>query len=332
MDLGMHRHHIFAKRQLDGKGIAGALLDKALIAAGNVPPHHVRNQRQGLRRRLPVPDRPVPCIADMGGKGECPGHRRGDDLLQRLGQLLCAIGGQETAAGFLGDTLHLHQGLGLALDVETDDMGGEVDARLCQRPRGRAGIGVAGLDPVRDQNDRSGLFRVAQRLGGSDDGIGHRGHAARVQFVDDLDDFGRGSRRRLDDGLDIGAVAAFAMAIGDEAQILLGGEIGQNIRHHLAGDGDLVHAVDLAPHRTRGIQHQDGAGPFLRDGGQAGGTKGQGRDGSFQKKGHAVSPWDEAGAVRAPEIRPLSLRKCEDICSSLASHSGSGRWPSIARK
>ncbi len=312
-------HLPVARRQVQDAGIAVDL--QPLAIAGKAPGHR-RFHLLAIRAIHHRDHR------HRGGGGD--GHH----LLQGLGQFAGIVGGQKAATRRLGDALHLHQGLGLAADIEADHMGGKVYACLLQRAGGGAGIGVAGLDPVRDQDDRRRLFGMAQRLGGEDDRIGHRRHAARVQPVDRLGDQRGGAGRGRHDQLDIGALAALAVAIGDEAQILPGREIGEDPGHHLAGDGDLVHPVDLPPHRTRSIQHQDGGGPFLRRcrRRQAGGSKGQHGQRGSRKGCHAVSPWRDTGAALPPAIRPFNLRKCPDICSSRASHSGSGDWPSMARK
>ena len=261
----MDRHDIIAERQIGGEGICGARPHHVESGVRDFP-NHLAGQKGNIQwhRRL-VPDRFVADLpaSEIGGEGEGSRRWRGGDFTQCVGQFAGVVSGQEAAAGLLGDTLHLHQRLSLAPDVEADDVGGEVHAGRLQRAGGSAGIGVAGFDAVRDEDHGCRLFGMAQRLGSGDDSIGHRGHAARVQFVNDPGNLVGGARRRRNNGLDIRALSALAVAVGDEAEILVCGEIRQDVGHHLTGDGDLVHPVDLAPHRPRSIQHEDRVLAFL---------------------------------------------------------------------
>ena len=142
-------------------------------------------------------------------------------------------------------------------------MGGEIHPRSLKCPSGGTGIRVAGLDPVRHEDHRGRLFSVAQRLGRRDHGIGHRRHATGVQGLDDADDLVRGSRRGRHQRLDIRTLPALAVAEGDEAQILVRREFRQDVGHDLAGDGNFVDPVDLAPHRSRCIEDKDCVLRFL---------------------------------------------------------------------
>ncbi len=244
-------------------------------------------------------------------------------------EFLGIVGSQEAAAGFLGDALHLQQGVGFAPHIEANDMGGKIYARFFQCAGGGAGIRIAGLDPIGNQDHRRRLFGVAQRLSRGDDGIGHRGHAPRVQPFNDAGDLCRSAGRGFDQGFDIRALPALAMAIGDETEILIGGEIRHNVPDDIARDGDFVYPIDLPPHRPRGVQNKDRAGALL---GKRRRRKGgcQGDKPGGHKRSHAASP--SRAVPKRASARSFSLRKCEDICSSRASHSGSGSWPSVILK
>ena len=63
-----------------------------------------------------------------------------------------------------------------------------------------------------------------------------------------------------------GAFAACAMAVDGQPEVPVAGEIVQQRAYDLARDDDLVHAVDLPPHRTRPVQHKDRVGAVLRSG------------------------------------------------------------------
>ena len=247
--IGGDRHHIITKGQIERQRVAGGLAHEAELIVRDLPKHLARDQRGGRRLIRPEEHRlwPHPLGALMGGEGEGASSRRGD-LFQRRSQLCGIVGGEEAAAGLFGDALHLHQRLGLALDVKADDMGGEINACFIQRAGGGAGVGVAGLDPVRDQDHGRRLFGMAQRLRGGDHGISHRRHAARVQPVDNPGNLRPGAGGRVYHRLDVGTLPALAVAIGDKAKVLIRREGADKIAHHITRDGDLVHPVDLPPH------------------------------------------------------------------------------------
>ena len=312
--FGMHGDGIVTKGHVDGEGVGLAGRKAVPLRIIDLPKDIAGHQRRVGRGHRPVPDRLWANFRrrQIGGEGERAACGRGHHLLQRRAQLLSIVGSQEAAAGFLGDALHLHQGLSLAFHVEADDMGGEIHPGLGQCTGGGAGIGIAGLDPVRDQYDGRRLFGTAQRLGGGDDRIGHRRHAARVQLVDDLYDLRRGAGRGRDHGLDVGAGSAFTVAIGDEAEILISRKIRQDVCDHVPRDGDLVHAINLAPHRAGGIEDKDGGGLFLRKRGR-GQCKGQshrkGGSGNFGQGFHADAPVWAAPPTASPMTRAFILRK-----------------------
>jgi hypothetical protein len=85
------------------------------------------------------------------------------------------------AAGVLGEAGDL-----TALVVrepETDDMHGDVDACRFQCGCDRAGVGLAGLDAVGDQDHRRLLFGIAQNFGGLADRVGDRRLPLRVEAI-----------------------------------------------------------------------------------------------------------------------------------------------------
>ncbi len=211
-------------------------------------------------------------IADQGGEGHFDqrrfGFRLGRDRngLQRRGEFFGVRGGCERAAGIVGKALHLCQRLGVG-DVETDHMRGKVDARLFQCCRSGARVGVAGFDPVRDEDHGGLLLGVAQGLGCGDDGVGHRGRPAGVDAVDRVADRLGGAGRRGDHGFDIRTIAAFAMPVDGQAEVLVGGKVIKQGADNLAGDDDLVDTIDLPPHRAGPVQHEDCVGWLLCNGG-----------------------------------------------------------------
>lgn len=176
------------------------------------------------------------------GSGGC-GH-----LCQGGGQLIRVVGSEELPAGFDCDALHLRQSLGVRANVETDHMGGEINAGLFQQACGCAGIGIAGLNPVTDKDDGRLFLGVAQGLRGGDDCVGHGRLAQRFDPVHSSRNLGRRSRCRGDDRFDIRAFAAFAVAIDRQAKPLFCWEIRQKLAHDVLRDGDLGNAIDLSPH------------------------------------------------------------------------------------
>ena len=129
-------------------------------------------------------------------------------------------------------------------------MGGEIDARRLKLLAERARIGIAGLEPVGDEDDGRLVLGIFERFGGLLDGGGQRRLAKEFQIVGGSGDGIRGAGGRRDDQLDVGAIALLAMAVSHEAEF----EIGRHRLKHgvqrLAGDLQLRLAVDLAPHRA----------------------------------------------------------------------------------
>ncbi len=221
----------------------------------------------------------------------------------------CIVGGQEAATGLFGNAAHLRQGLGFLPDVKADHMGGELHPSVRQSLRRGARIWIAGLDPVGNKDDGRRLFGVAQGLGGDDQRIGHRGHSARIERVDDTGDFTGSTCCRRDNGLDIGALAAFAMAIGDKPEMLVRREPGKNVGNDLARDDDLALPVDLAPHGAGSIENQDGSRLLRGIGKRRGGADGKRRQKRQQSGAHADSPTGAAPAPGLRIMRSLILRK-----------------------
>ncbi len=326
---------VIARRQADGKWVAFDLVQGGFTrGVGQSPEHRPLDQRQLATGKALVPGgcRKRGVAEPRGESDRHHGWRRGHDLLQRLLQLGRIVGGVEGAAGGLSHALHLQQRLSLSGDVEADHMGGEINPGLGQRGGGGAGVGVAGLDTVGDEDHGGRVFSVAQGIGGGDDRIGHRRHAARVQSGHDPGDLPGGAGGRGDHQFDVGTFAAFAVAIGHETEILVLGEIAKDLGHDITGDGDLVDPVDLSPHRTRGVEDEDRVRSLLCEAGQTGEADGGGGQAGFHQAAHAGSPFSAVPLPIRSVTRAFSFRKCEDMPSSFASHSGSGVCPSMVRK
>ena len=85
-------------------------------------------------------------------------------LVQGVVQLLGVICGHEDATGVIGDTGQA--GVGFVLQVEADDMRGELHALLGKLLREFAGVGVAGFQTVRDQYNGCLGVAIRQQVGG----------------------------------------------------------------------------------------------------------------------------------------------------------------------
>ena len=143
----------------------------------------------------------------------------------------------------------------LARQVEADDMRRETDAGLGEFRSQRAGVGLTGLDPVGDQDDGRLLLRVAQCDGCLPDGLCQRRLAEEAQSCGRISDRSSVVPPRRHDQFDVGAIAFLAMAIGKQADLPLRGHAAQDGLQRLAGDLELGFAVDAAPHRARGVEH-----------------------------------------------------------------------------
>ena len=309
------RNGVIPRRQVDSQRRGRLRIGHLSGGPRNRPDQRVRNHRSARAGDAAEGDR---IDRGRGGFGR---HRH-----QCRGQFVGILGGQELPARLGGDALHLRQRFGVGPDVEANHMGGEIDARLLQQPGRRARVGIAGLDPVGDEDDGGLLLGVAQGVGRSDHRIGHRRLA---QGLDATHRVGNGRARtgaRGDDGLDIAAIAPFAVAVNRQPQRLILGDRAQKPPHHILGDGDLRRAVDLAPHRPRSVQHQDGVRPVLilgqrrqrqNKGKQNGENTHRGPQSSFNMKSilHRLGPSanrpciagtaeDHADILRCPRIDP----------------------------
>ena len=239
----------------------------------------------------------------------------------------------EDAAGVFGDTGKAF--MGLILKVEADDMGREFHALPGQLLGQRARVGLTGFQTIGNEHHSGGVVAIGQEFRGVLDRGGNRCLSFRADAVHRADEACPVERPRLDQGLDVAAVAFRAMPIGDEAEIDVVGPAGHEIGHHVTRDLDLAGAVDLAPHRAGGVINDDHV--FRRCGERQGHGDGGGRDQcrlqsfhhgvSFRRLFHAgrTSPLPcTPDPADAPMARAFSLRNLPDICSSRASHSGSG--------
>ncbi len=283
-----HGEHRIARRlvgqpQHFGAARSGQKLERraGLVA---IVDHRARGIRRdgpdqsGLDHRAVFAIGGAECHLDRQRRRFGLGHDR-----QCFGQFGGVGGGAELAAGFLGQTLQLRQRLGVR-DVKADHVGGEVDAGFLEHPADRAGVTLAGLDPVRDQDDGRDLLGEAQRLGGLDHRVRQRRLALGVDRVHRRCD-GGAVGARLDQQFDVRTIALAPVAVAHQPQFLIRGQGAQKLADHLARDHDLVDAVDLPPHRAGPVQHEDRPWRVLRRRDSCGKDKGnQGDEQDAQHK------------------------------------------------
>ena len=212
----------------------------------------------------------------------------GSHLLQCLVQFIGVAGVHVAPAGAARQALQLRLGLGVLVDVEAHDVGGEVHAQLLQFLAQGAGVGVAGFLAITHQDDRGFAFAELQVLCCHPHRGGNRRHALGLQGVHRLLKTGFVDRARGLEHLNVCAVALAAVAIGHQPQLLAGGPGGEHAAHGLAGDLDLGAARDLAPHGAGCVEHQHGLAGALRHGLRVGGCV----DGAGQQCGGDKSVGD----------------------------------------
>ena len=193
----------------------------------------------------------------------CLPRRLDDGFLEGCHQLR-RIGGLEIfAAGVFGQARHLLAFL--RRQAEADDMGGKIDALLFQLACERARIGLAGFQPVGDEDDGRLLLGIFQRFRRLLHGGAERRLALRVDAVDEGGDLVGIADARRHGKLDVAAGALFAVAVDHQAERIVGGHRLQHLVQRFACDRHFRLAADLAPHRAGGIEHDDRL--FGRDGG-----------------------------------------------------------------
>ncbi|MQM37585.1 hypothetical protein KBTX_01586 [wastewater metagenome] len=217
------------------------------------------------------------ALAVHGLDADVDGGRCGTDRLQRAGELVGGVGGEVTPAGGLGETGELVTCVGL-LDAEADHVGGEAHPGLLQPPPDFAGIEVAGLTAVGDQDHAGAVLAVLERLRRLPDGRAERRLALGREPVDRLADGRPRPLPGLDQHLDIAAVALATVAIGNEAEHVRRIAGLDQVTEDTPGDGDLGLAVDPAPHGPGGIENEHGIGR-----GRRAPVSGRGRRGSGER-------------------------------------------------
>ena len=133
---------------------------------------------------------------------------------------------------------------------ESDDVGSEVHPAFLEFVGHRAGIEVAGFQPVRDQHHGGGLLGMAQGLGRLPHRLRKRGHAQEAHVVDRVKHLAGRAGRRRHDQFDVLAVALAAVAVGDQAQGLACRQLAHHVGDGFARDLQLRSSIDLAPHRA----------------------------------------------------------------------------------
>ncbi len=185
-----------------------------------------------------------------------------DDHLQCVRESRGVVRFQEKPAGRGGEAF---DGLGrFVIEIEGDDMSGEIHAARLQKPCRLAGIAVAGFLAVGDEDDGGLRFRGAQFFRGKFHRIGQRGHPLRLDRVDRLFKCLAVEFSGFDEQFDVLAVALAPVPIGDEAEFRVLGQLVHQPGDDLAGDLDFGPAFDLPPHAARGIEHQNRSGRLFR--------------------------------------------------------------------
>ncbi len=164
----------------------------------------------------------------------------------------------EAAAGFFGNAFQL-SGSRLrfgTFQTKTDGMHGQVHAQFFQRSHGGTWIGVTGFLTVGNQDHGGLVLGEAKLLGSLLHGGRHWRHAFGIQAHHGRAD---GIAIGADRGqhFDIVAVALAVMPVSHQTQALVVRQVIEKVGNHIAGDDDLVGAIDLAPHGTRGVEDQD---------------------------------------------------------------------------
>ena len=199
-------------------------------------------------------------IGDIWGRSRRSAAGNFHRLLQRSLQLVGIVGAEEFAAGVSGNAL---QGFRFLVgDVKTDHVNIRPGIGYFPFKCNRAGVRVAGFQPVADQNER--VFRswkldhiVQEQLG-----LGCQQGQGDWRFPAWLDGLNLAYERlpvRLAgkrDGFDILAVALAAMAIDHQASRHALIPIRDEVGHHVLGNGDLGRAIDLSPHGIGAIKHE----------------------------------------------------------------------------
>ncbi len=172
-------------------------------------------------------------------------------LCQGVFQLMRIGGRHKETARIFGDTGKPR--LRATVKIKAHHMRGESDTLTGQFLGQRAGIGLTGFQPVGNQHHRRGRIAIGQHIGGLLDCGTQRGFALGADAIHHIDEMAARYRAGRDQGFDIAAIAFGAVAIGDKPEIGIIRPAGDQIGHDIAGDLDLADAVNLPPHRARGI-------------------------------------------------------------------------------
>ena len=213
----------------------------------------------------------------QGGLGIGGGVGDGGADARHGGLELLGVGGLDIgAACLLGDAGEGGVVL-VGAEAEADHVGGEADAALFERAGQFARVAFAAFEPVGDENHGGGAVCIGKLCRRAFDGVGEGGLAGGGDAIDPFEDAVAGGGAGLDEGFDIAAIAAAAVAIGHQADLALFGPLAEEGVHHVAGDLDLGGAVDLAPHGVGAVEHDHHV--FLGRGGGGGDCEARGQNG-----------------------------------------------------
>ena len=209
-----------------------------------------------------------PGHSELGAKGDC--RRRRDGLLGHFGfrfrlgfrrclndrlnlshgvaQLVGILRWHKSSAGIFGNTGKLP--LVFAGNVKADDMSCEGNALLLELGGDRTGIGLTGLDAVRDQYDRGRIIPKRKGFGRLDHRVGQGCFTPWCDAIDRRQERICIDRLRRDHQFDITAVAFAPVTIGHKPQIGRLRPCSNQVGHDLAGSLDFGDAIDLPPHRV----------------------------------------------------------------------------------
>ncbi|MDZ7810711.1 MAG: hypothetical protein U5L11_12210 [Arhodomonas sp.] len=172
---------------------------------------------------------------------------------ERVAEFIGVARGEILPTGVLGDAGQRAR-VGVA-QAKAHHMRGEANTGPFERLGHGAWVAFTAFEPVGNKHHGRRRVSVGQRSGRLLDRVGQGCLAGRRDAVDPLEDPGPRVLSRRDEHLDVGAVAAAAMAVGHEPHLAGLGPVSQQVVHHVAGDLDLGGAVDLAPHGIRPVEH-----------------------------------------------------------------------------
>ena len=134
-------------------------------------------------------------------------------------------------------------------------MGHKIDPLLLQLLRRSAGVGIACLFPVRDQDNRRLLFGILELIRC----LFQRSADWRLAFGFDrynrIDDLFLIDLADRDDIFDVVTISLSTMPIDCQPQLYIRVPLFDDIFQRVSGDHDLWHSIDLPPHTPRCVEN-----------------------------------------------------------------------------